>query len=77
MIFDKGALLTVPECVPFRLTHNLVDAMGILGYNGVFAKTCETTMSVMLKNKEALLSIFQTLTNNWDLKEVSYGLNFY
>lgn len=34
MLFDKGQLLNVPEIVPFRLTHNLVDGMGILGYEG-------------------------------------------
>ena len=28
MIFNQGLHLKVPEIVPFRLTHNMVDAMG-------------------------------------------------
>lgn len=31
-LFFTGQLLKVPETVPFRLTHNMVDAMGITGY---------------------------------------------
>lgn len=34
MLFDKGQQLNVPEIVPFRLTQNLVDGMGVLGYEG-------------------------------------------
>ena len=30
MIFNQGLHLKVPEIVPFRLTHNMVDAMGRL-----------------------------------------------
>ena len=26
-LFDKGETLDVPEVVPFRLTHNMIDAM--------------------------------------------------
>jgi serine/threonine-protein kinase ATR len=65
MLFDIGSVLAVPEVVPFRLTHNLVDAMGILGYTGTFTVTCEITMNVLLQNKDALTSVFQTLGNVW------------
>lgn len=65
MLFDMGSGLSVPEVVPFRLTHNLVDAMGILGYTGTFTVTCEITMNVLLQNKDALTSVFQTLGNTW------------
>lgn len=71
MLFDRGQDLQVPEVVPFRLTHNLVKAMGVLGYNGLFTNTCEITMSVMLQNKEALLSVFQTLANSYHKPGVS------
>jgi hypothetical protein len=30
----QGALLGTPERVPFRLTHNMVDALGLSGYEG-------------------------------------------
>ena len=28
-LFEKGKLFDVPELVPFRLRHNMVDAFGI------------------------------------------------
>lgn len=34
--FDAGLLLPIPELVPFRLTRNLVDGMGVTGVEGVF-----------------------------------------
>jgi phosphatidylinositol kinase/protein kinase (PI-3 family) len=30
--FDQGKLLRTPETVPFRLTRDMVDGMGIAGY---------------------------------------------
>lgn len=35
-LFDKGQTFEKPEVVPFRLTHNMVDAFGAYGYNGQF-----------------------------------------
>lgn len=34
-LFNKGAELDVPEKVPFRLTHNMLNAMGPTGYEGI------------------------------------------
>ena len=31
-LFNKGERFKTPEKVPFRLTHNMVDAMGTNGY---------------------------------------------
>eukprot|EP01053_Blabericola_migrator_P004153 Blabericola_migrator_1__4152@NODE_226_length_11123_cov_75_892547_g192_i0_p1_GENE_NODE_226_length_11123_cov_75_892547_g192_i0NODE_226_length_11123_cov_75_892547_g192_i0_p1_ORF_typecomplete_len2337_score308_41PI3_PI4_kinase/PF00454_27/3_9e47FATC/PF02260_20/5_5e10UBN_AB/PF14075_6/0_28UBN_AB/PF14075_6/99Herpes_U44/PF04533_13/53Herpes_U44/PF04533_13/3_9_NODE_226_length_11123_cov_75_892547_g192_i0307910089 len=39
-LFGKGFYLQVPEIVPFRLTQNLVIAMGALGVEGTFTATC-------------------------------------
>ena len=30
-LFDKGLTLAQPEMVPFRLTHNVIDAFGVAG----------------------------------------------
>lgn len=65
MLFDQGLRLNVPEVVPFRLTHNLVDAMGIVGYEGQFRKTCEIVLQILLNNRQALTGVFQTLFNEW------------
>ncbi|KAI9146005.1 hypothetical protein BKA69DRAFT_1024549 [Paraphysoderma sedebokerense] len=59
-LFEKGLTFAVPECVPFRLTHNMVDAMGITGYEGVFRKCCEISLNILRGNKELLLNILET-----------------
>ncbi|KAI9322775.1 hypothetical protein BX666DRAFT_1898360 [Dichotomocladium elegans] len=64
MLFDRGQALTVPEIVPFRLTHNLIDGMGATGYEGMFRKTCEVTLQVLRDNKVQLLSVFETLVHD-------------
>jgi len=35
-LFDKAKTFEVPERVPFRLTHNMVDALGVTGVEGRF-----------------------------------------
>lgn len=47
--------------VPFRLTREIVDGMGVTGVEGVFRRCCEETLSVMRTNKEALLTIIEVL----------------
>jgi serine/threonine-protein kinase ATR len=42
-LFDKGLTFEKPELVPFRLTHNMVDAMGPHGIEGPFRKAAELT----------------------------------
>ena len=55
-MFNKGEEFAVPERVPFRLTHNMVHAMGVTEYEGTFRKACEHVLRVSRDNKEALLN---------------------
>ncbi|KAJ3272971.1 hypothetical protein HDV01_004877 [Terramyces sp. JEL0728] len=60
--FDQGKLLTTPELVPFRLTKNLVHAMGITGVEGVFKRGCEETLKVLHTESDfifTLLDVFR------------------
>lgn len=45
--------------MPFRLTRDVIDGMGVTGVEGVFRRCCEETLSVMRTNKEALLTIVE------------------
>ena len=58
-IFNKGESLTIPETVPFRLTQNMVDALGPLGVEGLFRKCCEVVLRVLQKESSILLSYLQ------------------
>merc|ERR1711933_70042 len=46
------------------LTQNMIDAMGISGYEGVFRKSCETTLRVLRSNKETLLNVLDTFVHD-------------
>ncbi|GJQ14433.1 hypothetical protein GpartN1_g6224.t1 [Galdieria partita] len=59
-MFDKGLTLKVPELVPFRLTPNMLDAMGPSGYEGSFRVASQITMSIARANKDCLMSVLET-----------------
>ncbi|XP_065069876.1 serine/threonine-protein kinase ATR-like isoform X2 [Rhopilema esculentum] len=59
-LFNKGETFECPERVPFRLTNQLVSAMGPLGYEGVFRRSCEVTMKLMRTQRDSLLSVLNT-----------------
>ncbi|KAJ2724502.1 hypothetical protein GGI07_001933 [Coemansia sp. Benny D115] len=63
-LFEKGLKLEKPERVPFRLTHNIVDAMGVTGYEGTFRKTCEMTLGLLRDNRDALMSVLEAFLHD-------------
>ncbi|CUS11697.1 unnamed protein product [Tuber aestivum] len=63
-LFDKGLSFEKPEKVPFRLTQNMVDALGVTGYEGVFRRTCENAMRVLRINEDTLLTLLETFIHD-------------
>jgi serine/threonine-protein kinase ATR len=59
-IFNKGEGFQVPERVPFRLTRNMVDAMGLTGVEGGFRRVCEIVLKVLRHNRDMVLSVLET-----------------
>ncbi|KAG1138010.1 hypothetical protein G6F37_010859 [Rhizopus arrhizus] len=55
--FEKGRRLRVPELVPYRLTQNLHNALGIMGIDGPFRTAAEETLMVLRKHKEVLITL--------------------
>ncbi|XP_048500072.1 serine/threonine-protein kinase ATM isoform X3 [Beta vulgaris subsp. vulgaris] len=62
--FEQGLMLKTPERVPFRLTRDIIDGMGVTGVEGVFRRCCEETLAVMRTNKEALLTIIEVFIHD-------------
>lgn len=62
--FEAGRVLPVPEVVPFRLTRDLVDGMGISGVEGPFRRCCNFTLEALRKNQDAIMTILDVL--RWD-----------
>ncbi|XP_037869832.1 serine/threonine-protein kinase SMG1 isoform X2 [Bombyx mori] len=57
--FEKGKTLRVPEKVPFRLTPNLVAALGVTGVEGIFRLACEHVLRTMRRGRETLLTLLE------------------
>lgn len=57
--FEKGRILGTPETVPFRLTRDIVDGMGIYGTEGIFKRCSEKTMEVLRNSQEILRTILE------------------
>ncbi|KAL6939796.1 hypothetical protein ACO0RG_003642 [Hanseniaspora osmophila] len=61
ILFEKGKDLPVPEKVPFRLTQNIVDALGITGLEGTFRRACEVSLDLVRNNDLTLLNIIEIM----------------
>ncbi|KAL0274886.1 UNVERIFIED_CONTAM: hypothetical protein PYX00_002916 [Menopon gallinae] len=59
--FEQGKTLPTPETVPFRLTRDIVDGMGISGIEGVFRLSCIKTMKVLRENQHTILTLLEVL----------------
>jgi hypothetical protein len=60
----QGKTLETPERVPFRLTQNLIDGLGVTGVEGVFRIACEVTMQLLRDNKDSLMSVLDAFIHD-------------
>lgn len=59
--FEAGRILPVPELVPFRLTRDVVDGMGITKTEGVFRRCCEFTLDALREERYSIMTILDVL----------------
>ena len=59
--FEAGRALPIPEVVPFRLTRDLVDGMGINKTEGVFRRCCEFTLEALRDERESIITLLNVL----------------
>ncbi|SCV70512.1 BQ2448_1906 [Microbotryum intermedium] len=62
--FDQGKRLPIPETVPFRLTQNIVDGLGMSGVDGVFRRCSEETLQVLRSQSNVLLTVLEVLKHD-------------
>jgi len=62
--FEQGKILQTPETVPFRLTRDIIDGMGVTGTEGLFRRSCEKSMQVLRDNTESLLIILEVFMHD-------------
>lgn len=64
VVFDQGMALFTPETVPFRLTRDLVDGMGVSGCEGVFTRCCEATLQLLRKKSASVVTILEVFVHD-------------
>ena len=69
--FEAGRVLPVPELVPFRLTRDIIDGMGVNKTEGIFRRCCEFTMDALREDKDSIMTLLNVLRYdplyNWTL----------
>lgn len=69
--FEAGRVLPIPETVPFRLTRDIIDGMGVTKTEGVFRRCCEFTMDALRDDKGSIMTLLNVLRYdplyNWTL----------
>ncbi|ETP45506.1 hypothetical protein F442_08117 [Phytophthora nicotianae P10297] len=64
VVFDQGMALYTPETVPFRLTRDMVDGMGVSGVDGVFSRCCEVTLQLLRKKSASVVTILEVFVHD-------------
>lgn len=54
-------MLRVPEVIPFRLTRDVVDGMGISGTEGVFRRCSQLSLTVFREESDNIATILNVL----------------
>ena len=61
IVFDQGKGLGTPETVPFRLTRDIVDGMGVTACEGTFRCSCEEVLRVLREHTIQLMTILEVV----------------
>eukprot|EP00477_Mikrocytos_mackini_P002047 GAHX01002240.1.p1 GENE.GAHX01002240.1~~GAHX01002240.1.p1 ORF type:complete len:1681 (+),score=253.18 GAHX01002240.1:37-5079(+) len=64
VMFCQGEALKIPEKVPFRLTPEMNDSLGVLTVNSGFKIYMEETLKSLKNNKQIVMTVLKVLTND-------------
>lgn len=59
--FEAGRILPVPEVVPFRLTRDMIDGMGLSKVEGVFRRCCNFTLEALRQDQYSIMTVLDVL----------------
>ncbi|KAG5487143.1 hypothetical protein CUR178_08155 [Leishmania enriettii] len=62
--FDQSRLLPVPELVPFRLTRNIIDGLGVRGTEGALCPCAEAAMHLLRGKRELVRTILSSIMHD-------------
>lgn len=74
ILFERGKLLSVPETVPFRLTREFVDCLGMEGVDGLLKQQMEYCLQLIAQNRELILTVLEVFLhdplNSWKVQSL-------
>lgn len=76
MAFEQSLLLPVPERVPFRLTRDLVDALGVEGVSGSFQFHGRHVLRALREHRELFITVLEVFLHD-PIARWSINLNFF
>ncbi|KAG5487915.1 hypothetical protein LSCM1_08230 [Leishmania martiniquensis] len=62
--FDQNKLLPVPELVPFRLTRNIIDGLGVRGTEGGLCPCAEAAMHLLRDKRDLIRTILSSIMHD-------------
>ncbi|KPA74843.1 phosphatidylinositol 3-kinase-like protein [Leptomonas pyrrhocoris] len=62
--FDQSRLLPVPELVPFRMTRNIIDGLGVRGTEGSLRPCAEAALGLLREKRDLLRTLFSAITHD-------------
>lgn len=60
----QGTRLPIAETVPFRLTQNVVDGLGMTGVDGVFRRSSEEIVRVLREGGRLLMTVLEVFKHD-------------
>ncbi|CAD6591693.1 MAG: Serine/threonine-protein kinase tel1, partial [Tremellales sp. Tagirdzhanova-0007] len=64
IVFEEGQRLRIPEKVPFRLTNDLVDGLGVTGVDGTFRRCSEHTLRVLRESSALIMTVLEVFKHD-------------
>jgi serine-protein kinase ATM len=66
IMFEQGKALGTPETVPFRLTRDIIDGMGVNGTSteGTYRKCCEIVLKLLRHHTSQLMTILEVVIHD-------------
>lgn len=70
--------LLISKILIILILQNMIDGLGITGYEGIFLRVCEITLSVLRAHRETLMSVLETFIHDplveWTKSHKSSGV---
>jgi ataxia telangiectasia mutated family protein len=64
ILTPQGRKLRIPEKVPFRLTNDIVDGLGITGVEGTFRQCAEHTLRVLRDSSDLIMTVLEVFKHD-------------